>query len=450
MRARRSVMSSPPGGEPSPDTPARSPGALQLTGLTRRFGSIVALDGIDLTVATGEFMVLLGPSGSGKTTLLRLLAGIDWPTAGSIAIGGRVVAGGGHRVPPQQRGLAMVFQDYALWPQVSVLANVVYALERLRLPRQESRRRALAMLDRVGLARLANRRPPELSGGEQQRVALARALAARPAVLLCDEPLAHLDADLRDRLRAQIATLARENDTTVVYITHDQAEAFALADRIGVLQAGRLAQCDLPETVYHAPATPFVARFTGVAGELHGHVADHPDAAGRLRVDTPGGPLIASGPAAGPAAAAPGSAVTVLVRPAAAHLVTAATSESFSAAGERTPAAAGEGPHPPPARGPHPPSATGGRRPMARAYRGGCSTSPTAVTGMTIWSRWRMALSWLAYSRDSGASPGRRSGSGWTPTGVSLTQPTRPADRQGPDSANRPARRLRATGSPAR
>jgi iron(III) transport system ATP-binding protein len=201
---------------------------------------------------------------------------------------------------------------------------VVYALDRLRLPRQESKRRALAMLERMDLVRLANRRPPELSGGEQQRVALARALVARPAVLLCDEPLSNLDADLRERLRAEIAALTRENDTTVVYITHDQVEAFALGDRIGVLQAGRLVQCDLPESVYHAPATPFVARFTGIAGELHGRVAGRPDSAGRFRVDTPNGPLMASGRAPEPM----GSAVTVLVRPAAARLVPTTDTDS--------------------------------------------------------------------------------------------------------------------------
>jgi iron(III) transport system ATP-binding protein len=286
----------------------------------------MALDGVDLTVTAGEFMVLLGPSGSGKTTLLRLVAGIDRATAGSIEIGGRVVADRQRHLQPERRGLAMVFQDYALWPHVSVLANVVYALERLRLPREESRRRALAMLDRVGLARLANRRPPELSGGEQQRVALARALAARPAVLLCDEPLSHLDADLRERLRAEIAALTRENGTTVLYITHDQAEAFALAGRIGVLQSGRLVQCDVPETIYRAPATPFVARFTGVAGELRGRVDGPPDAAGRFRVETAGGPVLASpvlaspvlAAGAGPAPLAP--AVTVLIRREAARL----------------------------------------------------------------------------------------------------------------------------------
>jgi iron(III) transport system ATP-binding protein len=293
-----------------------APNALELSGLTRRFGRVTALDGVDLTVTAGEFMVLLGPSGSGKTTLLRLVAGIERATAGSVTIGGRAVAGVREHVPPEHRGLAMVFQDYALWPQASVLANVAYALERLRLPRQEARRRALAMLDRVGLARLANRRPPELSGGEQQRVALARALVAGPAVLLCDEPLSHLDADLRVRLRAEIAALARENDSAVLYITHDQSEAFALADRIGVLQSGRLVQCAAPETVYHEPATPFVARFTGVSGEFQGTFAGQRDD-GLLRVETPNGTVLSSGSAPEPA----GAAATVLIRPAAARLL---------------------------------------------------------------------------------------------------------------------------------
>ena len=311
----KATMASTPSGDAAPPVPP-SPGALRLTGLTRRFGRVTALGGVDLSVSAGQFMVLLGPSGSGKTTLLRLVAGIDRPTAGSIAIGGTVVADRGHHLPPQQRGLAMVFQDYALWPQVTVLSNVIYALERLRLPRQEGRRRALEMLDRVGLAPLANRRPPELSGGEQQRVALARALAARPAVLLCDEPLSHLDSDLRERLRTEIATLARENDTTVLYITHDQREAFALADQIGVLQSGRLVQCGLPETVYHAPATPFVARFTGIAGELDGRVVRPRDAAGWIAAETANGSVLASEPAKVP----PGAAVKVLVRRAAVRL----------------------------------------------------------------------------------------------------------------------------------
>jgi iron(III) transport system ATP-binding protein len=304
-----------PSAQPARTAAAPAPDALELSGLARRFGSVTALDGIDLAVPAGQFMVLLGPSGSGKTTLLRLVAGIDRATAGTITIGRNVVAGPQQHVPPERRGLAMVFQDYALWPQSSVLANVVYALERLRLPRQEARQRALAMLDRVGLVHLANRRPPDLSGGEQQRVALARALVARPSVLLCDEPLSHLDADLRVRLRAEIATLARESDATVLYITHDQAEAFALADRIGVLQSGRLVQCDPPEAIYHEPATPFVAKFTGIAGELRGRFAGQRDD-GLLRVETPSGPVLASG--SSPEAA--GSAATVLIRPMATRL----------------------------------------------------------------------------------------------------------------------------------
>ncbi len=338
----------------------------------------MALDGVDLTVTAGEFMVLLGPSGSGKTTLLRLVAGIDRATAGSIAIGGRVVADRQRHLQPERRGLAMVFQDYALWPHVSVLANVVYAMERLRLPREESRRRALAMLDRVGLARLANRRPPELSGGEQQRVALARALAARPAVLLCDEPLSHLDADLRDRLRAEIAALTRENGTTVLYITHDQAEAFALADRIGVLQSGRLVQCDVPETIYRAPATPFVARFTGVAGELRGRVDGQRDAAGRFRVETAGGAVLASWgrPARRPGRrrvggvrvgrSGSGAAVTVLVRPEAARMDGEGLAPGAATASR--PPGTGRGRRLPRSRL-RPPHRTGRRNPAGRRVR---------------------------------------------------------------------------------
>lgn len=217
---------------------------LEVKGLTRRFGDLVALDRVDLTVEAGQFVVLLGPSGSGKTTLLRLLAGIDKVDEGTITLGGKVLADGRLHLPPERRGLAMVFQDYALWPHLTVLANVAYALRRLRLAAGESDARARAMLERVGLARYADGWPHQLSGGEQQRVALARALVAQPGLLLCDEPLSNLDADLRERLRLEIATLAREAGTTVVYITitHDQTEAFALADRVGVLDHGRLVQ----------------------------------------------------------------------------------------------------------------------------------------------------------------------------------------------------------------
>jgi iron(III) transport system ATP-binding protein len=227
-----------------------------------------ALDGVSLSVDPGTFLVLLGPSGSGKTTLLRCLAGIEQASGGSITIGGRTVADRRTHTPPEQRDLSMVFQDYALWPHLTAADNVAFALRRRRLPKTESRAKALAMLDRVGLADFGKRYPNELSGGQQQRVALARALVADTGLILCDEPLSNLDADLRERMRVEISDLVREAGATTVYITHDQAEAFALADQVGVLENGKLVQLGSPEDIYHHPATPFVARFTGLAGEL--------------------------------------------------------------------------------------------------------------------------------------------------------------------------------------
>ena len=231
-------------------------------------GGSQALRDVSLDVAPGTFLVLLGPSGSGKTTLLRCLAGIERVTSGRIVIGGRMVADGRVHVPPDQRDLSMVFQDYALWPHLKAHDNVAFALRRRKLPRAHAQERSAAMLDRVGLGALGQRYPNELSGGEQQRVALARALVADTGLILCDEPLSNLDADLRERMRLEISALVREAGATTVYITHDQAEAFALADRVGVLERGRLVQQGTPEEIYTQPATPFVARFTGLSGEL--------------------------------------------------------------------------------------------------------------------------------------------------------------------------------------
>jgi iron(III) transport system ATP-binding protein len=237
--------------------------------------SVPALKSVSLDVAPGTFLVLLGPSGSGKTTLLRCLAGIERIDSGSLSIGPRVVADGRSHVPPEQRDLSMVFQDYALWPHLTTLDNVAFALRRRRLSRTECRARAMTMLSRVGLAEFAKRYPNELSGGQQQRVSLARALIADTGLILCDEPLSNLDADLRERMRVEISSLVREAGATTVYITHDQAEAFALADHIGVLEEGVLVQSGSPEDVYNHPATPFVARFTGLSGELSVRVAGH-------------------------------------------------------------------------------------------------------------------------------------------------------------------------------
>jgi iron(III) transport system ATP-binding protein len=285
-------------------------------------GGHEALRDVSLDVGPGTFLVLLGPSGSGKTTLLRCLAGIERLTSGRIAIGDRTVAEGSAHVPPDQRDLSMVFQDYALWPHLTALDNVAFALRRRRLPRASCRERAAVMLERVGLADFARRYPNELSGGQQQRVALARALIADTGLILCDEPLSNLDADLRERMRVEISSLVREAGATTVYITHDQAEAFALADQIGVLEEGVLVQAGTPEDVYHHPATPFVARFTGLAGELRVRVAAHggdgtleivaaDGAVGRLPVMRPTGG--GAGPAGG--GLGPGDAALLAIRP---------------------------------------------------------------------------------------------------------------------------------------
>jgi iron(III) transport system ATP-binding protein len=302
---------------------------ISIASLTKTYpgGTVPALKSVSLDVAPGTFLVLLGPSGSGKTTLLRCLAGIERIDSGSISLSSRTVADGRSHVPPEQRDLSMVFQDYALWPHLTALDNVAFALRRRRLPRAACRERAAAMLSRVGLAEFARRYPNELSGGQQQRVALARALIADTGLILCDEPLSNLDADLRERMRVEISSLVREAGATTVYITHDQAEAFALADHIGVLEEGVLVQAGTPEEVYNHPATPFVARFTGLAGELRVRVvaeggdgtveiaaADGP--VGRLPVMRPAGVEPAGDDCAGARRAlGPGDAALLAIRP---------------------------------------------------------------------------------------------------------------------------------------
>jgi iron(III) transport system ATP-binding protein len=247
-------------------------------------GGNQALRGPTFNVEPGTFMVLLGPSGSGKTTLLRAIAGIERLTSGRLVIGETVVADKRVHLPPERRDLAMVFQDYALWPHLTARDNVAFALRRHRLSRPDARAQAHKMLERVGLSHLAERFPIQLSGGEQQRVALARALVGDTGLLLCDEPLSNLDADLRERMRVEISSLVREAGATTIYITHDQLEAFALADQVGVLQDGVLVQLGTPEEIYSTPATLFVARFTGLAGELEVRVVGPGKIPGHLAV----------------------------------------------------------------------------------------------------------------------------------------------------------------------
>jgi iron(III) transport system ATP-binding protein len=301
--------------------------SIAMEGVGKEFpGGSVALRDVTLEVEPGSFLVLLGPSGSGKTTLLRCIAGIERLSTGRIVIGDKTVASDRVHVPPDQRNLSMVFQDYALWPHLRARDNVAFALRRRRLTKAESQARTQAMLERVGLGALADRYPNELSGGEQQRVALARALVGDTGLVLCDEPLSNLDADLRERMRVEISALVREAGATAVYITHDQAEAFALADQVGVLEKGRLVQFGPPEQIYSQPATPFVARFTGLAGELRVRVlgvvpsgGNGAAAAGTVELEVSGPPLLR--PATARAAVPLDGEAILMIRPTGVQLV---------------------------------------------------------------------------------------------------------------------------------
>jgi len=232
------------------------------------YGATRVLDDVSLEVAPGEFFAFLGPSGSGKTTLLRLVAGFGTPDQGRILIGGRDVT----RLPPWSRNVGMVFQSYALWPHMTVAKNVAFGLERRRLPRAEVTRKVGEALSLVGLAGLADRRPAQLSGGQQQRVALARTLVIEPEVLLLDEPLSNLDAKLRHEMRAEIRALQRKLGLTAIYVTHDQEEANAIADRMAVLDGGKIQQVGAPLDLYDNPANRFVATFLGTANLVEGRI----------------------------------------------------------------------------------------------------------------------------------------------------------------------------------
>ncbi|RAV18266.1 spermidine/putrescine ABC transporter ATP-binding protein [Mycolicibacterium sp. GF69] len=244
--------------------------AVELNGLTRVYGSVKALDGLNLHIEPGELVALLGPSGCGKTTALRILAGLDQATSGTVSVGGRDVSA----VPANKRDMGMVFQAYSLFPHLTVLENVAFGLKMRRTAKRERLSRAADMLDMVGLSAHTDKYAGELSGGQQQRVALARALAIRPSVLLLDEPLSALDAKVRAQLRDEIRRVQREVGITTLFVTHDQEEALAVADRVAVMSHGKLEQLAPPADLYANPATPFVAEFVGLNNKVPAVVSD--------------------------------------------------------------------------------------------------------------------------------------------------------------------------------
>jgi iron(III) transport system ATP-binding protein len=231
--------------------------------VSKSFGATRAVEDVSLAITDGEFFALLGPSGCGKTTLLRLVAGFEVPDGGTVSLGDIVVGRTGWALPPEKRRIGMVFQSYALWPHMNVAENVAFALRVRKVAADERARRVNEALAMVGLEGMAERRPHELSGGQRQRVALARCLAMRPDVVLLDEPLANLDVHLREAMQQEFARFHREIGATFIYVTHDQAEALALADRVAVMDAGRVEQAASPRTLYAEPATEMVARFVG-------------------------------------------------------------------------------------------------------------------------------------------------------------------------------------------
>ncbi len=243
---------------------------LVLRNVSRTFGDFTAVEDFNLTLHQGELVSLLGPSGCGKTSTLRMIAGFIAPTSGTIEVDGQVVSSPGFSVPPEARNMSMIFQSYAIWPNMTVAENVGFGLKIRNVQADEIRCRVDEILEKVQMAKLRDRYPAELSGGQQQRVALARAVVVKPAVLLLDEPLSNLDANLREEMRFEIRRLHDELRITTVYVTHDQAEAMVTSDRIVVMNAGRVEQVDAPYSLYGRPKTKFVAEFIGRTNVLRG------------------------------------------------------------------------------------------------------------------------------------------------------------------------------------
>jgi ABC-type Fe3+/spermidine/putrescine transport system ATPase subunit len=310
---------------------------LEVRGISKSFSGKPALRSVTFDVAQGDILCLLGPSGCGKTTLLRIIAGLETADSGQIDLAGEALDG----VPVHQRGLGLMFQEYALFPHKDVFGNVAFGLRMARLSRADIERRVDEALALVGLSGFAHRSVYELSGGEQQRVALARSLAPRPRLLMLDEPLGSLDRALRERLMNELRQILKEVGLTALYVTHDQSEAFALGDRVAVMQKGYIEQIGSPQTVFQQPASPFVARFLGMDNLVAGRIAD----GNPVRIQTAIGEFLA-GPLPPASALHQGAEVTLLLRPEAAQLVDGAqdatnliqgriTARSFRGARER-------------------------------------------------------------------------------------------------------------------
>jgi iron(III) transport system ATP-binding protein len=286
---------------------------ITIRGLSKSFGAnadVAAVADVDLKITDNSFVTLLGPSGCGKTTTLRLLAGYLVPDRGTIEVDGRLVSSPDGVVPPQARGMGMVFQNYAVWPHKTVFENVVFGLKLRKVPRAEARKTVEDTLAMVNLAGLEGRYPSELSGGQQQRVALARSLVVEPEILLLDEPLSNLDAKLRERMRTELKDLQRRTGITFVYVTHDQSEALALSDQIAVMDGGRLQQYGTPFEVYAHPASRMVADFMGLINLVPGVVRSAQDGVRHVEI-SPGLTL----DIAALDGLAPGDGVDVAIRP---------------------------------------------------------------------------------------------------------------------------------------
>ena len=286
---------------------------IEIQNLFKRFKDVVAINRIELEVNKGELLTLLGPSGCGKTTTLRCIAGLEKPEEGDIIIDGNPMLSKGF-VQPSKRGIGMVFQNYAVWPHMKVFNNIVYGLKLQKAPRQSLKEKAQKVLELVGLEGLEDRYPSQLSGGQQQRVALARALVTNPKVLLLDEPLSNLDAKLREELRFEIKSLVRRMGITSVYVTHDQAEAMVISDRIAVMNAGNVIQIGTADEIYQRPANKFVADFIGTMNFIPGKIEQADTATGETTVLTEMGETILC-KISGKTTPSPGETVFASIRP---------------------------------------------------------------------------------------------------------------------------------------